>query len=98
MAAQQTEAVTNLIQQQVLKAAEIIEERLDQEIKSLDELKSDDIEKLRERRLLQLKKEAKIRQEYLARVKITFYSVRFIASTFPYNFVLFYRDTEITMN
>lgn len=71
MAAQQTEAVTNLIQQQVLKAAEIIEERLDQEIKNLDELKSDDIEKLRERRLLQLKKEAKKRQEYLARVSIT---------------------------
>ncbi|XP_065222549.1 uncharacterized protein LOC135847078 [Planococcus citri] len=60
-------AVTNIIQQQVLKAAQIIEERLDEEIKQLDDLKCDDIEKLRERRLLQLKKEAKKRQEFLAK-------------------------------
>ncbi|XKL61902.1 hypothetical protein PGB90_001735 [Kerria lacca] len=66
MAAQQ-EVVANIIQQQVLKAAEIIEERLDEEIKTLDDLKGDDIEKLREKRLLQLKKEAKKRQEYLAK-------------------------------
>lgn len=61
-------SVTNIIQQQVLKAAQIIEERLDEEIKQLDDLKCDDIEKLRERRLLQLKREAKRRQEFLARV------------------------------
>lgn len=63
-------SVTNIIQQQVLKAAQIIEERLDEEIKQLDDLKCDDIEKLRERRLLQLKKEAQKRQEYLARVSV----------------------------
>lgn len=62
------ETVQNLIQQQVLKAAQIIEERLDEEIKQLDELKSDDIETLRERRLMQLKNQARKRQEYLAKV------------------------------
>jgi thioredoxin-like negative regulator of GroEL len=61
------ETVQNVIQQQVLKAAQIIEERLDEEIKQLDELKSDDIETLRERRLMQLKNQAKKRQEYLAK-------------------------------
>ncbi len=68
MAAQQGDAIANVIQEQVLKAAQIIEERLDEEIKALDDLKSDDIEKLREKRLLQLKREAKKRQEYLAKV------------------------------
>lgn len=61
------QAVQNLLQQQVLKAAEIIEERLDEEIRQLDELKSDDIESLRERRLQQLKLQARKRQEYTAR-------------------------------
>lgn len=60
--------VQNSIEQQVLKAAQIIEERLDEEIKQLDELKSDDIEALRERRLIQLKNQARKRQEYLAKV------------------------------
>lgn len=60
--------VQNSIEQQVLKAAQIIEERLDEEIKQLDELKSDDIEVLRERRLMQLKNQARKRQEFLAKV------------------------------
>lgn len=73
MAAPPVDNVSNLIQQQVLKAAQIIEERLDEEIKQLDDLKCDDIEKLRERRLLQLKKEAKKRQEFLAKVNLLTY-------------------------
>ena len=60
--------VQNIVQQQVLKAAEIIEERLDEEIRQLDELKTDDIESLRERRLQQLKLQAKKKQAYLAKV------------------------------
>ena len=69
--------VQNIIQQQVLKAAEIIEERIDEEIRQLDELKSDDIESLRERRLLQLKLQAKRKQEYLAKVRVVCYNILF---------------------
>lgn len=89
-------AVQNIIQQQVLKAAEIIEERLDEEIRNLDELKSDDIESLRERRLLQLKLQAKRKQEYLA--KVTILNMDGSLRCSYYRGILVCRDMEITMS
>lgn len=78
MAAAPAQSVSNLIEQQVLKAAQIIEERLDDQIRQFDDLNSDDIEKLREKRLLQLKKEAKTRQENLAKVNVESFLVELL--------------------
>lgn len=55
-----------IIQDQVLKVAESVEQKLDEELQRLDELDSDGIEKLRQERLEQLKKQAKQKQHWLA--------------------------------
>uniref|UniRef100_A0A1I8FBI5 Thioredoxin domain-containing protein n=1 Tax=Macrostomum lignano TaxID=282301 RepID=A0A1I8FBI5_9PLAT len=49
------------LESQLVKAAQVIEERLDSQIERLDNLKEDDIEQLRERRLRQMKEQAKQR-------------------------------------
>ncbi|PAA90154.1 hypothetical protein BOX15_Mlig033109g2, partial [Macrostomum lignano] len=54
------------LESQLVKAAQVIEERLDSQIERLDNLKEDDIEQLRERRLRQMKEQAKQRDEWVA--------------------------------
>ena len=56
--------IESLIQQQVLEAANIFEEQLDTELNRLEHLKEDDIDKLREKRLQQLKKQQEMKQEW----------------------------------
>uniref|UniRef100_A0A1I8FBA7 SID1 transmembrane family member 1 n=1 Tax=Macrostomum lignano TaxID=282301 RepID=A0A1I8FBA7_9PLAT len=51
---------------QMVRAAKMIEQRLDNEIERLENLNEDDLERLRERRLRQLKEQAKQRDEWLA--------------------------------
>jgi len=46
----------NVLEKQLLKVAETIEQKLDQEIQKLDELDLDSIENIREHRLQQMKK------------------------------------------
>ncbi|GLH12472.1 Viral IAP-associated factor homolog [Gryllus bimaculatus] len=60
------EAVEKAIQNQVLKVAETVEQQVDAEIQALEKLDIDDIEKLREKRLQDMKKQAKQHQEWLA--------------------------------
>ncbi|XP_075228299.1 thioredoxin domain-containing protein 9 [Lycorma delicatula] len=60
-------SVEGMFQNQVLKVAEAVEQQLDSEIQRLDELDSEGIEKLREERLKQLKKQAQQRQEWIAK-------------------------------
>ena len=60
MATSQTEAA-------ILKAAEIIEDQLDGQIEKLDNLGSDDLEKLREKRLKAIKDKAKQQQEFITK-------------------------------
>lgn len=60
------ETVGNAIQNQVLKVAERVEQQIDAELQALEKLDEDDIEKLRERRLQEMKQQAKQVQEWRA--------------------------------
>jgi hypothetical protein len=55
--------IESLIQQKVLEAASIVEEQVDSELNRLENLKEEDIDMVRERRLQQLKKQQEKRQE-----------------------------------
>lgn len=55
-----------VIEQQVLTVAQVVEEKLDDEISKLDRLDEDDLEVLRERRLQQLKKMAAKKQHWVS--------------------------------
>nr|CAD7444514.1 unnamed protein product [Timema bartmani] len=57
---------SSIIQEHVLKAAVAVEEQLDAELKKLDNLDEDGLEELREQRLRDLKKQAQLKQEWLA--------------------------------
>lgn len=46
--------------------AKAVEDSLDDELSKLDKLEDDDLERLRERRIQQLKKQATMRQQWLA--------------------------------
>lgn len=59
----------NVLEKQLLKVAETIEQKLDQEIQRLDELDLDSIENIREHRLQQMKKMIKQKEEWLAKVR-----------------------------
>ncbi|XP_022099037.1 thioredoxin domain-containing protein 9-like [Acanthaster planci] len=54
------------LQQQILKAAEIVEEQVDAELHRLDNMDEEEMELLRQRRLDAMKKEQQQRQEWLA--------------------------------
>jgi len=58
----------NVLEKQLLKVAETIEQKLDQEIQKLDELDLDSIENIREHRLQQMKKMIKQKEEWIAKV------------------------------
>lgn len=62
----------NVLEKQLLKVAETIEQKLDQEIQRLDELDLDSIENIREHRLHQMKKMIKQKEEWMAKVKMIF--------------------------
>ena len=55
--------IESLIQQKVLEAASIVEEQVDSELNRLENLKEEDIDMVRERRLQQLKKQQELKQE-----------------------------------
>ena len=55
--------IESLIQQKVLEAASIVEEQIDSELNRLENLKEEDIDMVRERRLQQLKKQQEMKQE-----------------------------------
>eukprot|EP00250_Pteridium_aquilinum_P031029 c4277_g1_i1 orf=444-1079(-) len=59
-------ALQKVIEQQVLTVAQVVEEKLDDEISKLDKLDEDDLEALRERRLQQLKKMAAKKQHWVS--------------------------------
>ncbi|XP_065350195.1 thioredoxin domain-containing protein 9 [Cloeon dipterum] len=56
-----------IVQSQVKEVLQRVEQHVDSEIEKLEKLDIDDFEKLRERRLANMKKEAKLKQEYLAK-------------------------------
>jgi hypothetical protein len=58
--------VRQTVEKSLLKAAEVIEEKLDAEIDLLDNTDADDLERLREKRLRQLKKQTEQKRELLA--------------------------------
>lgn len=60
----------NVLEKQLLKVAETIEQKIDQEIQRLDELDLDSIENIREHRLQQMKKMIKQKEEWMAKVNI----------------------------
>jgi hypothetical protein len=59
-------AVQKVVEESLVTVAKAVEEQLDDEIAKLDMLDDDDLERLRERRLLQMKKQASQRQQWLA--------------------------------
>lgn len=63
----------NVLEKQLLKVAETIEQKLDQEIQKLDELDLDSIENIREHRLQQMKKMIKQKEEWMAKVPINYF-------------------------
>lgn len=80
----------NVLEKQLLKVAETMEQKLDQEIQRLDELDMDSIENIREHRLQQMKKMIKKKEEWMAKV----YIVLFIC-VLPYLLEnIFYRVME----
>lgn len=56
------------VQNQMQEVIKKVEQHVDAEIEKLEKFDVDDFEKLRERRLAGMKKEAKLKQEYLAMV------------------------------
>ena len=62
-----TAILQQAIEQSVVAAAQQVESQLDQQIADLDKLDSEDIETLRQKRVLQLKLLAKKKQEWLSR-------------------------------
>lgn len=60
------QSVEKVLQDQVLRVAQTVEQQLDAEIQKLDELDSDGIEQLRQDRLDQLKKQAKLKQHWMS--------------------------------
>lgn len=60
----------NVLEKQLMKVAESIEQKIDQEIQRLDELDLDSIENIREHRLQQMKKMIKKKEEWMAKVNI----------------------------
>lgn len=63
----------NMLEKQLLKVAESIEQKLDQEIQKLDELDLDSIENIREHRLQQMKKMIKQKEEWMAKVYVVLF-------------------------
>lgn len=55
--------IESMIQQKVLEAASIVEEQVDSELSRLENLKEEDIDIVREKRLQQLKKQQELKQE-----------------------------------
>lgn len=55
-----------MLEESLATVAKAVEEQLDDEIAKLDKLGDDDLERLRERRMQQLKKQATMRQQWLA--------------------------------
>jgi hypothetical protein len=55
----------SLIADQMLQAAKVVEEQIDQEMERMDKLGEDDLEALKARRLHALKKQQEKRQEWL---------------------------------
>lgn len=68
----------NVLEKQLLKVAETIEQKLDNEIQRLDELDLDSIENIREHRLQQMKKMIKQKEEWMAKVNIYFIYISYI--------------------
>jgi hypothetical protein len=56
------------IQNQMQEVISKVEQHVDAEIEKLEKFDADDFEVLRERRLANMKKEAKLKQEFLAKV------------------------------
>lgn len=56
------------VQNQMQEVIKQVEQHVDAEIEKLEKFDVDDFEKLRERRLANMKKESKQKQEYLAMV------------------------------
>lgn len=56
------------VQNQMQEVIKQVEQHVDAEIEKLEKFDVDDFEKLRERRLANMKKDAKQKQEYLAMV------------------------------
>ncbi|CAH8868819.1 unnamed protein product [Trichobilharzia szidati] len=66
-ASQQIQSATEkLIESQLIKTAQVLEETLDEQINRLDNLNEDDLEVIRQRRIQQMKEESKQRSEWLA--------------------------------
>ncbi|CAH8618767.1 unnamed protein product [Heterobilharzia americana] len=59
-------AAEKLIQSQLVKTAQVLEETLDEQINRLDNLSEDDLEAIRQRRIQQMKEDSKQRSEWLA--------------------------------
>lgn len=57
--------IQGMLEEQMLQAAEIIEQQIDGELKKLDEMDDDDLESIRERRRNQLKKMASQKDKWL---------------------------------
>ncbi|KAL5701492.1 hypothetical protein ACHQM5_026820 [Ranunculus cassubicifolius] len=60
------EKVQEIIEKQVLSVAKAVEDKIDEEISALERLDDDDIEALRERRLMQMKKMAEKRNRWIS--------------------------------
>ncbi|KAB2635964.1 thioredoxin domain-containing protein 9-like protein [Pyrus ussuriensis x Pyrus communis] len=59
-------AVQEILEKQLLTVAKAVEDKLDEEIASLDRVDDDDLEALRERRLQQMKKMAEKRSRWIS--------------------------------
>ncbi|TNN12305.1 Thioredoxin domain-containing protein isoform 1 [Schistosoma japonicum] len=62
----QLPATSELIESQLIKTAQILEDTLDEQINYLDNLNDDDLETIRQLRIKQMKEESKQRSEWLA--------------------------------
>lgn len=87
-----------LIQQKVAEIASHVERQLDSEIEKLDNLNIDDIEKLREKRLQEMKKMQHQKQIWISLVFICFIVRQLLDFQINVLFVVLYRVMENIQN
>jgi hypothetical protein len=83
------------IQNQMQEVISKVEQHVDAEIEKLEKFDVDDFEKLRERRLANMKKEAKLKQEFLAMVIINH---RAVVLEYPLTNYLFVGSWRVPRN
>lgn len=74
----------NVLQRNLIQAAQQLEQQLDNQLGQLDNLDADDIRAIRERRIKELKEQSKQKQEWLTNVVFFMFIKKFYCNIFNF--------------